>query len=172
MCTFFYMFQSMFGVCVCFFPRLGLSMFEFVINGMHSGRFHTCERNCSRDIFVAFSIQIAFLFSVKFRQVSSVFILVLCFHEISVMLVFFLSGSLLFYLSVDVKSRTTNREPMTSYIVLDLFVTFLVDSFFCCCSSVAVSFVLSLLIDFSVDSDYELVLTSNLVVNAIIIEPI
>lgn len=72
-------------VCVCFFPRLGLSMFEFVINGMHSGRFHsTCERNCSRDIFVAFSIQIAFLFAVKFRQVSSVFILVLCFHEISV----------------------------------------------------------------------------------------
>lgn len=57
-----------------------------------------------------------------------------------------------------------NRVPMTPSIVLDLFVTFLlVDStfsiFFCEC--VAVVVVVKELIDFKVDSDYEVILTSN-----------
>lgn len=79
-----------------------------------------------------------------------------CFFSIFVVSILFLSYA--------VKSRTLNREPMTPNIVLDLFVTFF--------RSVCLCFkrfkrrwrrrrIRKKTVNFKVDSDYELVLTSN-----------
>lgn len=85
-----------------------------------------------------------------------------------------LSSSTLFFLSFAVKSRTPNREPMTPNVALDLFDTFFVrfvaviPNRFCFSNhekkrrrSKNDRKKKRTIVDFKVDSDYELVLTSN-----------